>query len=211
MSDQAPPPDAASQISDAPETAALLLATFAEFYRQEVGAEEDVHRALPFFGTALGIVVAVLAYAAGRLPKLPDIAQDAGLLAFWAACGLLALAVIDSVLVLVFLARAISRRDYQRVGPEAALRARVGALREWYGEMTLSGPQRDRRLAGDVRQFLLDSYMAVTPVNRELNRRRYRFRAFASSHLVRSLIWALGATTIIFMADKVGYFPRMIP
>ena len=210
MSDQAPP-GAASQISDAPETAALLLATLAEFYRQEVGAEEDVHRALPFFGTALGIVVGALAYAAGRLPRLPDITQEEGLVAFWAAGALLALAVLDAVLVLVFLARAISRRNYQRIGPEAALRARVGALRDWYGDMPLSGPQRDRRLAGDVRQFLLDSYTEVTPFNRELNRRRYRFRAFASSHLVRSLIWALGATTTIFVADKMGYFPRMTP
>src|SRR5580698_7322344 len=43
-----------------PETTAFLLATFADLYRQEVAAEEDVHRTLPFFGTALGIVVAAL-------------------------------------------------------------------------------------------------------------------------------------------------------
>lgn len=52
-----------------PETTTLLLTTFAEFYRQELGAEEDVHRSLPFFGTALGLVIGALAYAAGRLSK----------------------------------------------------------------------------------------------------------------------------------------------
>jgi len=210
MTEQAPPA-AASQVSDTPEAAALLLATFAEFYRQEIGAEEDVHRTLPFYGTALGIVVGALAYAAGRLPKLPDVIQHEGLIAFWVAFGFLLIAIMDAVLVLIFLSRAIARRNYQRVGPEAAVRARVAALQESYDTITVSGRQRDRKLAGDVQQLLLESYSEVTPINRELNRLRYRFRAYASSHLVRSLIWALGATTVIFMADKVGYFPKVIP
>lgn len=210
MADQAPPA-AASQVSDTPEAAALLLATFADFYRQEIGAEEDVHRTLPFYGTALGIVVGALAYAAGRLPKLPDITQRDGLIAFWVAGGLLTMAIIDAVFVLIFLSRAIARRDYQRVGPEAAIRARVAALQASYDAITVSGRQQDRKLAGDVQQLLLESYTEVTPINRELNRRRTRFRAFASSHLVRSLIWAFGATTVIFMADKVGCFPKVIP
>jgi hypothetical protein len=62
-----------------PETTLLLLATFADLYRQEVSAEEDVHRTLPFFGTALGIVIGALAYAAGRLPKWPDVMATQGL------------------------------------------------------------------------------------------------------------------------------------
>ena len=65
-------------------------------YRQEVGGEEDVHRALPFFGTALGIVIGALAYAAGRLPKWPDLAMDRGLIAFVTADVLLGLAVVEA-------------------------------------------------------------------------------------------------------------------
>lgn len=57
--------------------------------------------------------------------------------------------------------------------------------------------------------MLLDSYTTVTPINRGLNQRRYRFRSLASSHLVRSLIWALAATTVIFAADKLGYLPKV--
>ena len=60
-----------------------------------------------------------------------------------------------------------------------------------------------------MRQTLLDSYTTVTPINRGLNRKRTRFRALASSHLVRSLIWALAATTVIFVADKLGYLPKV--
>lgn len=210
MADQTTPA-VASQGADTPETAALLLATFAEFYRQEVGAEEDVHRTLPFFGTALGIVVGALVYAAGRLPKWPDVTRHEGLIAFWVAGGFLTLAIIDAVCVLVFLSRAIARRDYRRIGPEAALRARAAELQSCYDDALVAGDQQDRRLVNDMQQILLDSYTEVTPVNRDLNRRRYRFRALASSHLVRSLIWVLGATTIILMADKLGYFPRVIP
>ena len=149
---------------------ALLLATFAELYRQEIGAEEDVHRALPFFGTALGIVVGSIAYAAGRLPRWPDVAAPGGRAA-----------------VLLFLSRAMARRNYRRIGPVAVLRAKAGQ-------------------DGNMQRALLDSYTEIIPFNRELNQRRQRFRALASSHLIRSLIWALGATTVIFVADKLGCF-----
>lgn len=45
-----------------PETTALPLAPLADLHRNEVTAEEDVYRTLPFVGAALGAdVVAVLA------------------------------------------------------------------------------------------------------------------------------------------------------
>lgn len=186
MTDRTPP--AAPALAESPEAVALLLTTFAELYRHEIGAEEDVHRALPFFGTALGIVVGALAYAAGRLPRWPDIAATpASRAAFWLAGGLLTLAVLEAGCVLLFLSRAMARRDYRRIGPLDALRAKASQ-------------------GGDMQRALLDSYMEITPFNRKLNQRRQKFRALASSHLIRSLIWALGATTVIFVADKLGYF-----
>src|SRR5580698_96485 len=101
-----------------PETTAFLLATFADLYRQEVAAEEDVHRTLPFFGTALGLVIASLAYAAARLPKWADLASDYyAKTAFIVAAILLVLAIIEAICVLVFISRAIARRAYQRIGP----------------------------------------------------------------------------------------------
>ncbi len=114
--------------SPTPETTAFLLATFADLYRQEVGAEEDVHRALPFFGTALGIVIGALAYAAGRLPRWLDLTTERGLIAFITADALLGLAVFEAGCVLVWISLAIARRNYQRIGPETQLRARVAEL-----------------------------------------------------------------------------------
>lgn len=203
------------QVSDTPETTALLLATFADSYRQEIAAEEDIHRTLPFFGTALGIVVGALAYAAGRLPKWPDITQHEGLTAFWVANGFLALAILDATGAMIYLARAIERRNYQRIGPEPALHARTADLLASYDAtadtMAASDHQRDRWLVSAVQQILLKSYTEVTPHNRDLNRLRYRFRALASFHLLRSLLWVLGMTTIILVADKLSYFPKVAP
>jgi len=211
MSDQAEASPTAANPPATPETTALLLATFADLYRQEVGAEDDVHRTLPFFGTALGLVLASPAYAAGRLPKWSDLTTDRGKLSLATAAALLGLAIFEAGCVLVWLSRAIARRNYQRIGPEAALRTRLNDLQAYYDEQGIAANKRDGELVEDMRQTLLDSYTAVTPINRGLNQRRYRFRALAASHLVRSLIWALAATTVIFVADKTGYLPKALP
>jgi hypothetical protein len=88
---------------------------------------------------------------------------------------------------------------------------RLDDLRRYYDGQGLATDRQDSALATDMRQALLDSYLTVTPLNREVNQERYRLRALAASHLVRSLIWALCATTIILVADKVGYLPKVIP
>ena len=194
-----------------PQTVDLMLGTFADLYRQEVGAEEDVHRTLPFFGTALGIVIGALAYAAGRLPGVTDLTTSHAKMAFGVAAVLLALAIIEAGCVLVFISRAIARRDYRRIGPEMALRTRLVELQAYYDGLGTTGDDQDPELVKDMKQVLIDSYTTVTPINRGLNQRRYRFRALASSHLVRSLIWALAATTVIFVADKLAYLPKVIP
>ncbi len=193
-----------------PETTVLLLATFADLYRQEVGAEEDVHRTLPFFGTALGIVIGAVAYAAGRLPRWSDLTNYGGLTAFTVATVLLGLAIVEAACVIGWISRAIARREYHRIGPETELRARVAELEAYYRSRGIGGSQRDAGLVTDIRQMLLDSYTATTPANRNLNQLRYKFRARASSHLIRSLIWALAATSVIFLGDKLGYLPKAI-
>ena len=202
---------AVAEPQTSPEVTALLLTTFADLYRQEVGAEEDVHRTLPFFGTALGIVIAALAYAAARLPKWPDLPAGAGSYAYYAAAFTLALAVVEAGFVLLWISFAIARRRYERIGPEATLLARVLDLQAYYFASGITGAQREMALLEDVRKMLIDSYTVTTPINRHRNQQRYKFRAWASMHLVRSLIWALGATSIIFVADKLGYLPKVIP
>jgi hypothetical protein len=61
------------QVAETPplgeETVSALFALLHDFDRQELGAEEDVHRTLPFFATALGLIVASLNYSATQLPS----------------------------------------------------------------------------------------------------------------------------------------------
>ena len=206
-----PLPPNPSQPALPSETTALMLATLADLYRQELGAEEDVPRTLPFFGTALGIVIAALAYAAGRLPRWIDLTTQAGLATFTAATILLAWAIVEAACVIIFISRAIGRRAYQRIGPEVALVARLSDLQSYYAAQGTTGKNADAALAEDMRQALIKSYADMTPSNRELNERRYTSRARASSHLLRSLILALAATTVIFMSDKLGYLPMVKP
>jgi hypothetical protein len=202
-------PDQSSALAT-PETTAFLLATFAEFYRQELGAEEDVHRSLPFFGTALGLVIGALAYAAGRLPKWMELSNWRSVAAFTISATLLAMAVVEASLVMFWLSRAITQHKYQRIGPERFV-LRFGELRGHYRRQGLAAEHQDVPIAADMRQMAIDSYMAVTLENSKLNLRRYRFRALAAKHLVLSLIWALCATTVILIADKIGYLPKVIP
>ncbi len=167
-----------------------------------------MHRTLPFFGTALGIILGALAYAAGRLPKWSDLATQGGRIAFIAATALLGLAIIEAGCVLVFLSRVIVRRDYERIGPETALRARMSALRAYHQVSGTDGDDLDGELLRDLQQVLLDSYAKATPINRDLNRRRYGLRRRSAVHLIRSLIRALAATTVILMTDKLGFLPK---
>jgi hypothetical protein len=133
------------------------------------------------------------------------------MVAFVVATTLLVLAISESGLVLVFLSRAIARRNYRRIGPEPVLRAHLNQLQAYYEGRGFTIDEQDTELVKDVRQVLLDSYTTMTPSNRGLNQLRYRLRSLASSHLVRSLIWALGATTVIFSADKLGFLPKVTP
>jgi hypothetical protein len=116
------------------KTNTALLLMFLDVYRQEVAAEEDVHRTLPFFATALGLIVAALNYVAGQLPAWAAVRAKCGpssapilswsqLGCIWpslAAGALLVGAAVLTAAVLVLLARATNRRNYQRNAPEPA-------------------------------------------------------------------------------------------
>jgi hypothetical protein len=103
---------------------------------------------------------------------------------------LLGLAFIEAACVLVLLSRAVTRRPYQRIGPEPALRTRLGELQTYDEGQGTAADKQDGELLKDMRPVLLDSYTLVTPSNRSLNLRRYKHRAWAAINLVGSLIFA---------------------
>jgi hypothetical protein len=201
------------------KSAAILLTMFQDFYRQELNSEEDVYRTLPFFATALGLIIATLNYSASQLPEWVTFTKICGLpsnnaheILKWFGCGwpailasvLLALVIFFSIGVLWFLASATKRRNYERVGPEGAHLTRTQALHEYHHARGLADASLDNAVLADLREQLLNDYSEVVPLNRNLNLQRYRSRARAVSFLIWSLFIAVAATILIVVTSKFG-------
>jgi hypothetical protein len=79
MSDRLPEPPVRPEpppLGD--NSASVLLSMFQDFYRQEVNAEEDVHRTLPFFATSLGFIFVTITYTVSQLPPWATLVQSCG-------------------------------------------------------------------------------------------------------------------------------------
>jgi hypothetical protein len=213
-----PPPVPPPPPSLGEKSAGLLLSMFQDFYRQEVSAEEDVHRTLPFFATALGLMIAALNYTASQLPPWTALTRACGVwagvasLAHLVGCGwaflltsaLLAIAACSGLVVLWRLLLATRLRAYKRVGPEANHLARVQALLAYHAALGLSGANLDQAIADDLREQLLTDYATVLPANRERTAERYHSRASAVWWLILSLSAAIFATILAVVTAKFG-------
>lgn len=199
------------------KSAAVLLVLFQDAYRQEVAAEEDVHRTLPFFATALGLIVAALNYVASQLPTLAQVrtvcsADAASGLGITITCAwpvlLCALALVAAALlsvgVLWLLALATKRRDYRRVGPESSQLERARALQLYHSGKGLSGEALDLAVQLDLRDQMISSFAKAIPTNREITLQRYKLRARAVAYLLWSLFSALVGTIMVLGIAKFG-------
>jgi hypothetical protein len=214
------PPDTAPEQAELPplgeKSASVLLTILQDFYRQELGAEEDVFRTLPFFATALGLIVASLNYSAGQLPSWSAMRKSCGVsdlshvgwqivpcawsvgLAFLCLFFVLVL----STAVLFHLALATQVRDYMRVGPEKDLVAVTRQLHAYRFGAGLTGDKLDAAVGNDVRAGLLDPIATAVEANRATSARRYRYRARAVVCLLWSLFFALLGTTLLSISTK---------
>jgi hypothetical protein len=198
------------------KSAGILLSMFQDFYKQELGAEEDVHRTLPFFATVLGLIIAALNYAASQLPPWAAVTKTCGASETmdwgWFTCrwpiitaeAFLAIAICFSMGVLWFLAAATRREDYKRVGPEKVQLARARELQSFHSNLGLVGPELDSAVVADLREQLLEDYADVISKNRDHTLQRYRLRARAVSFLLWSLFAATAATILMMVTAKFG-------
>jgi hypothetical protein len=200
------------------KTVSALFALLHDFYRQELGAEEDVHRTLPFFATALGLIVASLNYSATQLPSwsavLKSCSQSNPAAFGWSVvpcawpvflAGLFLLFVmILSGAVLAYLGLATRKRAYLRAGPEPVILDRMRELHIYHAGTGLSGDELDSAVTLDVRAQLLDTFAEVVSANRDITLQRYRYRARAVLCLLLSLLFALLATILIIVTVKFG-------
>ncbi len=201
------------------KSSAVILPILLDFYRQELGAEEDVFRTLPFFATALGLIVASLNYSAGQLPAWSNVRNSCVLggdpsvgwqnqPCTWSVgiAGLcLLLALVLSTMVLFYLALATQVRNYVRVGPETRLVSVTRQLQAYRASGGLSGEILDGTVGNDIRNGLLDPIATAVEANRATSAKRYRYRARAVVYLLWSLFFALLATTLISITNKLGF------
>jgi len=199
------------------KTNAVLQPMFLDFYRQEVAAEEDVHRTLPFFATALGLIVAALNYVARQLPAWAAVrsACDGRGTLSWSemqcalpvvlAMFLLAAAALLAVLVPVLLYFATNPRGYRRIGPEPVHLGRAAELRAYHAAQGLTGDPLDDAVSRDLRDQLVKDLALALPVNRRLTLRRYKWRARAVTGLLAALLFALLATIWISVSKEFGF------
>ncbi len=191
---------------------------FQDIYRQEINAEEDVHRTLPFFATALGLIITALVFAASHLPSWDVLANtkscngtaiiDWG----WFACRwsvlmsevFFAISICAIFGVLFYLALATRRHGYERVGSEAEQLDFARKLQAYYIDLDFTGADIDGAVAADLRGHLLDKYVEAIPPNRDLTLRRYRHRARAVSFLLWSLFAAVVGTILLMVTATFG-------
>lgn len=200
------------------KTATIILALLQDLYRQEVSAEEDVHRTLPFFATALGLILASLNYAATQLPswaqvlaacstaKPPRLGWDVLPCAWPAglATACLVIVIILSIAVLVFLGLATRKRSYTRIGPELDIIAGTREIHAFHIGEGAVADALDTLVASNVREQLLEPLATAAAANREATQERYHFRAQAVSCLLWSLFFALLAIIFIVVNAKFG-------
>ncbi len=163
---------------------------------------------MPFFATALGLIVASLNYSATQLPSWGAVLKSCGqpgsphlnwliVPCSWSVllAGRFLLVVVGlSGAVLSYLALATRRRDYKRIGPEGVILRRARDLHNYHAGAGLRDDGLDTAAMIDIRSQLLDTFSEVVPINREVTLQRYHYRARAVLSLLWSLFFALLAT-----------------
>lgn len=200
------------------KTTSLIFALLQDSYRQEIGAEEDVHRTLPFFATALGLIVASLNYSATQLPSWGEVLKSCSrrespalswhiIRCAWsvllADLSLLAVVCLSGA-VLWYLFQATRTRNYTRVGPEPTIVAITREIHTYRASAGISGDELDTTVMIDVRAGLLDPLSSAVAANRDVTLQRYRDRARAVLCLLCSLSFALLGTILVATTAKFG-------
>jgi len=177
---------------------ALILDIFRERHRHNISLRDDVFRTLPFFATALGVVIATVGAIASRLPPVDQIRASWLLTAVAAVLGL---ALLLALVVLLLLGRITAPAKYDELATEAEILAA-------HGSAPGSPPATS---AAALRNDMILSYANVAPRNRARNLASSRGRALAARNLIASLILTLIATGLILAAGKLALLSQVAP
>lgn len=188
-----------------PEALKLLYDVFAERYRQEMAAEEDLFRTLPFFATSLGVGVAGASFALSHMPVdlliSPQGKSTLGRVAALACALLVFLAAILVCSCLFSLVAAVGARR-QRV---ALSELRV--LKEIRNNRAIQKKLLEKeQIVDDIRITFMINYCHVNESVRSTNDLRRNARSKAIVRLLVGFFITLVATFLIFIFEKLGIF-----
>jgi len=167
-------------------------------FKREFEQDENVVRSLPFFATALGLVVAIFTQIAPRITGLSPVAgYVAGLLLVLAA------AVFLGILWCLF--QIVRAREFKIPPDEEALVAWARDLVEFYQDRRHTKSKAAEIALNEARQVMVNAYAQAAVDNRKSNRHKFRYRALGFTFLVSLVALASGAVGVIFI-DKVRPF-----
>lgn len=187
-----PPPPASDEATEI-----LILDVFRERHRHDLSLRDDVFRTLPFFATALGVVIAAVGAITSRLPPFEQIAQSRLLLA---VSAVLALALAEGFVVLAILGRITARNRYAEPATEQQILLLLAGSNGVPPASTAA-----------MRENMIKNYASIAPHNRARTQASSTGRSLAAVNLVISLMLTLLATTLILVADKLALLSKVTP
>lgn len=173
-------------------------------YRQQIADEENVMRSLPFFATALAVIIAGLAAVKNLIPAFSM--HHIFPIVVWSVFVLLGLCLVTSM---VFLFVAVRRRRFEYVMNEVALHNYAAQLREFYdADRNLTNAQREEAVLEDIRTEVYRQTREAANHNRHINFLRAAARAQALWFLLVAIFLALVLVAIILADTKIDGVPR---
>ena len=163
------------------------------FFREE-DEDENLIRSLPFFATALAVVIASLSLSLPRLPGYNGWLGAAALVL--AACALLAALGAVACLTLAFWPR-----KHLSPASESDIVRFADAVRAYNAETSpgATGQALEGALTNDIRGFLLPQLVEATEANRARNRKAKAWRGLALLGVTASLLFNLALLATIFI------------
>ena len=163
------------------------------FFREE-DEDENLIRSLPFFATALAVVMASLSLS---LPRLAGYHGRLGYLPSALAGG----ALLAALAAVVCLTLAFWPRKHLSPAGEGEIVQFADAVRAYNAGAApdLAGPALETAVIGSIRAFLLPQLVEATEANRARNRKAKAWRGLALLAVTGSLLFNLALLTTIFI------------
>lgn len=164
-------------------------------FKREFEQDENVVRSLPFFATALGVIVAIFSQIITRMP-----APETG------AAGIVNIMLAGAAgaftWVLWCLFQIVRVREYKVPPDEQKLVAWAEALRAYYAKQGKTPAQAEKAATSDLRNRMIAAYAESAVHNREVNRSKFKHRTIGLTWLVILMALATLAVGVIFVEKR---------